>query len=277
MPDRQTSLFPIILNSKNYDPVSKKFIFKFPKGSQKLVNAKIGFNSLSLFYSWRNVTEKFNNRKFQLIIPYGATFKELNITLDEGNYTLEQINQYMQREMVKAGCYIVNQTGGFVYFAELVTNAVSYSIELRLYEISTLPAGFSNPAAYQFPPVVSKCTFVVLNNNNFGDLIGFNKGAYMSNHSSDKSPMMSPISSILVGVDLVDNHFSNPSDLIYSFTSNDTKYGSMITRSSDDIVYLNCKNGIFNSLSVTLYDDQYRLLELLDTSAIIYLLLKIYD
>lgn len=276
MTDRNTSLFPIILTGKNYE--NGTFTYKFARGSQKLQGAKLAFNSISIFYSWVNISKKeYNNSTFQVVHPFGNTFKELNLDIPDGNYTIAQINQYLQKQLVINNLYLISPTGAYVYFMELLANESQYAIELRLYDIPTsLPVGYTNKG-FEFPPVISKPTFICLNNSNFNLLLGFEKTAYMNSHISTFTPEMSPVSAVIIGCDIIENHLANPSSLLYSFTSTSVPYGSIISKEAQDLVFLNIKDGIYNSLSITLYDDKFNKLNIKDSSCVIYLLLKVYD
>ena len=69
------TLYPIILNSSNLVQGSNgnsTYRYQFPAGSVKFKNSKVAVASLSMYYSWYNITSGNGNNSFQIIWPIGA-------------------------------------------------------------------------------------------------------------------------------------------------------------------------------------------------------------
>lgn len=276
------SIFPIILNSTNAIPNdSSSFIYKFPRGSINLKNASVALSQINIFYSWPNINkELYNNNEFDIIFPDGspATFTRYNVKIPNGNYTIEDINSFIQSFCITNNLYLINTSNNKNrYFIELLSNPITYSIQLICYEIPTsLPTGFSAPAGFSFPTASGQQPTMVILNNNFGDLIGFSPGGYFS-HISDKTPQMSPISSILVRCSLISNKFTNPNDIIFSFISGSNEYGRMLSVNNQNLVYSNIDGGVYTEVRISFCDQLFRRINILDTNLVIYLIVKIDD
>lgn len=279
------SLFPIILNSTNAvagDPSS--YVYKFPRGSINLKNASVALSQINLFYSWGNINKsQYNNADFQIIFPDGtpATFTEYNITIPDGNYTIEDLNKYLQAFFITNKKYLINTTTGqYRYYMELISNPQTYSIQLITYDIPTsMPTGYSHPTGgfFSFPIAPNQQpSLVIPSNNNFGKLIGFSSGPWFS-HISDFTPQMSPVSSVLVTCSLINNKFTNPNDVIFSFVSGTTEYGHMLAVQSQDLVYANIDDGLYTHVTIKFLDNNFQRLYIKDTNLIIYLIVKIED
>jgi hypothetical protein len=274
------SLFPIVLNSSNAIN-SNTFRYKFARGSQQFKNAKIALSTINMYYSWQNIKASYNNNKIMIEHPFGDSgtgsgVKTINIVMPDGNYEITDINKYIQFRLMEENCYLVNDKGQHVYYVEIITNPNQYKVQLNLFEVPmALPAGWSNPASFEFPTVLTTPEFYVY--DNFSKVIGMNAGSYFDSRLSDFTPEVSPVSSVLVGCSLVNNHFTNPNTIIYSFVSGSTKYGSILSVNAQDLVYSNIRDGTYHEFDVVFMDQNYRPLEIIDNSLIIYLVVKIID
>lgn len=280
------ALFPIIMNSTNAVPDNPStYVYKFPRGSIQLRKASVALSQINLYYSWGNISKaSYNNSEFKIIFPDGtpATFTEYNVVIPDGNYTVEDLNKYLQAWAVTNKKYLINNTtGNYMYFMELLANPQTYKIQLIVYPIPTsMPAGYSHPTGgfFSFPIAAGQePSLVVLPSPyNFGKLIGFSPGPWFD-HESDITPQMSPVSSVLVRCSLINNKFTNPNDVIYSFVSGSTEYGRMLSVNSQDLVYAPIDDGLYTEVIVRFVDNNFQRLNIVDTNLIIYLIVKIED
>lgn len=273
-----SSVFPIILNSSNaVQDDSSTFIYKFPRGSINLKNASVALSQINMFYSWGNINKQlYNNSEFGVIFPDGspAGFYEFDVVIPDGNYTIEDLNKYLQSEFTKRKYYLIDANGNHVYYMELLANPNTYSIHLVCYEIPrTLPAGYTDPG-FSFPSFAGQKPSLVIKPNNFGKLIGFNVGPHFT-ELSQFTPQMSPVSSVLVTCSLINNRFTNPNNVIYSFVSGSTEYGRMMSIQNQDLVYSNINDGVYSQVTIKFIDNNFQRLNIKDTNLIIYLIVKI--
>lgn len=281
----ERSIYPLIINSNGLvnDGINNKYRYDFPLTSQ-FNNSKIALANVSLYYSWYNITERNNNNKFTLYWPTGPLELIFNITIPDGYYSVSTLNLWLQSFCVQNGLYLINADGDFVYYIELVENETYYSVQLNTFALPTgLPGGWSYPAngtwAY---PDVNRCPQLVVLQNGLRDILGFNAGTYPSggdalqNYSklSDFVPQVSPVQSIIMTCSILNNKYSNPSDVIYSFTQpNDVSFGQIISSSPNEYSFIDVQNGAYSSILISFYDQNFNALYIRDTNIIITLLI----
>lgn len=278
------SIFPIILNSKNVDPSDfSKYTYKFPRGSIQLRNASICLSQLQIFFSWRNIDDKlYNNSRFNLIFPELDGVVNFSVKIPDGNYSVEDLNNYLQLFMIRQNKYLVNTTTNQnLYFYEIISNRNTYKVSLISYPVPTslsqMP-GYREGGgigSFKFPTTSTSPILQILDNNNFGDLIGFTPGLYSNSSESSKTPEMSPVSSLLVTCSLINNKFTSPSNVLYSFVSGGTEYGRMMSISNQDLQYSKIDDGYYNEVVIKFIAQDFTRVNILDPNLIIYLIVKI--
>ena len=269
-------MYPIVLNSTH--AIDKNtYEYKFPRGTVKFFNSEVALAQVNLYYSWPNITAINNNQTFKFIWPDGSgpQFTEYTVTVPEGNYTIEDLDAYLQYFCIQNGLYLVNSSGLNVYYVQFLANPQTYKIDFISRPIPTaLPAGYSNPGSMTFPNTSHPPTLLILEND-FGKLIGFEPGGYFT-ASSTFTPQVSPVSSILVTCSLINNPLSNPSNIFYSFTTAGVKYGSMINVVNQDVgaSYSPITDGLYQSVVIKFITQDFKPLNILDQNLIIYLVIR---
>ncbi len=275
-----SSVFPIILNSKNsVNGDTSTYTYKFPRGSLNLKNASIALAQLNIYYSWPNINASaFNNNSFQIIFPDAGGSTTYDVVIPDGNYTVEQLNAFLQSFFIENRKYLINaETAQYRYFYEIKSNPVTYKIDLISYTIpiESEATGFLEPpGGFSYPTTTGQSPSMVILNNNFGNLIGFTPGTYQD-ASSDKVPQMSPVSSILIRCSLITNKLTNPGDIISSFIVGGQPYGSNLSISPPNLVFNRINDGIYTECKIQFIDDQFNRLNIIDQNLIIYLVLQI--
>lgn len=278
------SIFPIILNSTHaVAGDTSTYTYKFPRGSINLKNASVAVSNINIYYSWANINAAlYNNNTYDILFPDGspATFTRYTVTIPDGNYTVEDLNRHLQAFFVTNNKYFINATtGAFRYYMEWVSNPTEYAIQLVCYEIPTsLPSGFNPPTGgFSYPAAANQQPSVqIFSTNNFGKLVGFSPGMYFD-HVSDITPQMSPVSSVMVRCSLINNKFTNPNDIIYSFTSAGANYGNMMNIQNNNLIFSKIDDGVYTSVTIKFTDQEYNRLNIKDTNLVIYLIVQIND
>ena len=274
--------FPIIINGSNvvsssynnqfrYSPPVGSFTF--PKGS------KISIGEISIYYSWFNFNNAYNNNSFSLIFP---TYGTLQINIGNQNLSISQLNSYMQQQMINAGLYLVNSSGQNVYYAEILTAPSYYGIQVNLFQIpNSLPSGWSNPGAM---PLSGYCPQFVVPNTNFQYVIGFAPATYGSASStttesylSTFTPQVSPVQSILVGCSLLKNLANVNPTILYTFSPAGVSYGNIIQTSPNYPQWIDIYDGVYPYIDIFFYDQNGNPLPLVDTNLVIQLLIYLPD
>ena len=152
-------MFIIVLNQNNIvaDGQNNKLIYKFPN-SILLKDKYIAVSSISMFYSWFNITSSNSNNYFTYTWTAGTTTTTYTITIPDGLYEIADINNLIQYNCIANGTYYTLSSGINVYPFELLVNVNRYAIQLNTYLVPTsVPAGTTT---YNALPTVERNTVV---------------------------------------------------------------------------------------------------------------------
>jgi len=267
----------LVLGRNNIvDSSNSRFEYKFNPNIQIKDNS-IALSSLIIPYSWQTVNSNYNNKTFQIIYN-GTTY---TITLEDGAYSVADINARIQYWAIQQGIlYCVSSSGSYIYFIEVVDNPITYSYEIRSYP-TVLPSSASNPTGWTLNGFAPQ---FVVQNNNFGKIIGVKAGSYpsVSNQntnyvkSSDFAPSPSPINQLVVNCSLVNNDSlqSASKNVIWSFSPTNTNYGENIVIQPPEFAFITCYNTNVSLITVWITDQDNNVVYLQDPNSLIQLLLK---
>jgi hypothetical protein len=272
--------YTLVLNSKNVIGSNNNiFQYQFLNGFKIGDNAEISVSAAQIPYSWYNVSYFYQNTKFNFIFPTGATTATLNITIPDGFYTVNDLQSYIEQVCITNNYYLINTAGNYVYYVNLSYNISAYKIQLISSLVpTTLPVGWTNPGWTL--PTVTRCPQFVVLDNFFGKLIGFNIGTYptttTSNFSkvSDYTPLGSNVNSIVLRCNLVSNPVTMPSDILDSFAISNASFGSNINYQPAFQKWVKLSSGIFQNLSITLQDELFNDIKILDPNSVITLIIR---
>ena len=109
----------IVLNQKNLIPdgQNNKLIYKFPNSVQFKDNF-IAVSSVSMYYSWFNITTAYLNNYFTYNWTKVAVTTTYTITIPDGLYEITTLNDLLQFNFIEQGLYLVNADGQNVYYAK---------------------------------------------------------------------------------------------------------------------------------------------------------------
>lgn len=278
-----SQLYPIIINGSNVVQGSNNSIYRyvFPQGSVRFNKSKVAVASISLYYSWFNITSTLNNNSFSYVWYTNSGSTTVNITIPNGFYSITELNAYLQSQMISNGHYLVDGNGDYVYYLEFATNSTYYSIQFNSYPIPTsLPSGYSNPASMTFP-VTATTPQIIISSNNFTNIIGFNAGTYPDpvqsttySKLSDFTPQVTPVQSVVLACSLLNNKYSNPSTILYSFSPVGTSFGSLIQTNPSQFSFVDIQDGSYNTFDITFLDQSFNFLQINDSNLVVQLLIE---
>lgn len=276
----------LILNANNVvqNTFNDTYTYRFPAGAVEFLNDQVAVSSISLFYSWFNISQTvYNNNAFTYTWTDGNTY---TVTYPDGAfYTIAELNAYFRSVMFTNKHYLVNTTTGqILYYLEFVENATFYAVQFNAFVVPTvLPAGFSLPAGatWALPAVATTPQITFLTTNNFGSLVGFTAGTYpptvpqVSTYSlnSNTTPQLSPVSSLVMSCTLLNNRYANPSTLLFSFAPNVT-FGSLISVSPPEMSFVDIQDGQYTDFTITFRDQLFRSVRINDTNVVIMLTIR---
>jgi hypothetical protein len=290
----------VVLNRSNITSKdNNKLTYNFPSVVKFEEGDQLAISHMNVYYSWYNVSQKYNNNKFNYIWwdSTGALTNNVQIIIPDGFYSVATMFEFIQSQMVKQLHYLTTDPsigGDYVYFIELLTNITYYGIEFRLSSLSEqyvndngllYPAGSNwiappdtvvggvTTANYETPQIV------IPSNNTFGELLGFDPQTIFVDTAvfgqfsvlNDNPPNMNPSSSFIVTCNLIDNSLGIPNDILYSFTiPNNVNFGDLIT-SNTDVIYSKVKPGSYSQMKLSIMDQDFNNLRILDPNVLIVL------
>ena len=270
--------YSLTLNSSNvFNSNNNTFQYNFINGSLHIPkNALISISSATIPYSFRNITSAYGNNKFNIYFPNGSSYITYNLILPDGFYSVSDINSFIQQFCITNGLYLINSSGQNVYYIALLTNVNYYAVQIIENIVpSSLPVGYTAPLNWVGYPTIPSCVgFGVL--NNFGSIIGYTAGNYPStfidtvNHSylSNTTVNATPINSLVIRCNLVNNSVVMPSDILDAIPINST-YGTNIIYNPSYEKSVSLTSGIYTNFQLFLCDQNNNLINALDPNILI--------
>jgi len=258
----------IVLNSKQNtlkDSMNKIGI-RFPQPYTSSPGDKLSLVSLSMYYSWNNVSSFFNNLSCSYVWTNGTTYP---VVFPEGNYTVNDLSGYIQLVMFNNGHYLLDSNGKPVYYLSFVVNPVYYTVTLTCSLVpAVLPSGYTNPNAV----VLNKVPQLVTGTNSWAKLIGFANSssfpATLSNvpaqFNSTLIPEVSPVTEVNVICNWVnDSRFSQYPSVIDTFVP-DVGSGQLISYKPPVVMSYPVSGATYTGIVVEFVDQEYRPLQIKD-------------
>lgn len=276
----------IIINGNNVVPntLNDTYIYKFPNGAVNFYNDQICVASISIFFSWFNISSantgsRYNNNSYQYIWTDSTGSNVYDVIMPDGYYEVVDLNAFLHYTMVQNNHYLVDASGDFVYYLEMVVNPTYYGVQVNAFPLPTaLPAGFTNPAGVTFPAVASTPQLVIFSTNYFGKVIGFNAGTYppvvqATNYSvlSQVAPQISPINSVIVTCNLLNNTYANPNTLLYSFSPTGTRFGELISIQVPQFAFVDILDGQYTEFQIQFLDQNLNRINIRDPNVVVLL------
>jgi hypothetical protein len=261
----------IVINSSNYVQNSgNKYVYNFPQTTYFPAGSGIGVSNISIYNSIQNITKKRGNN----VLTINWLGVNYVFTFPDGYYSVSDINFFIQQQCILNGLYVTkNSSADNVYFFELVINSIRYATSLNFYAIPTdaqaTNLGYVKPSNATWSYPATSQTPTVTFNQPFGNLIGFTFGTYASQQStnvqylSTSTPVISPVDSLILTCNLINSKYSVPNNILFTVPIT-TAIGTIIQVGISSIVFNDILPQNFSSLEITIYDQLFNSIELLD-------------
>lgn len=260
---------PVYINKSN-SVNNYTYKFQLPRNVD-FSKKQVMVEKVSIYYSWFSISSLLNNNQLKLVVPTSGADLNLTITIPDGTYSAETLNQMIQNTaFIPNNLYLINNTdGSYKYFGEFIENPQSYAIQWNSFPLKTF-TGYTS-AGMTFP-ATPKTMILNINNSKFGDIIGFSPALYpatmsLVNYSviSDKIPQVSPVSSVYLSVSVASNEMMPNSNVIFSFTTKGTQYGSLVEASNYLAEWSNCIQGTRSDITIQFLTQDMTPLPIRDT------------
>jgi hypothetical protein len=293
-------MFIVVFTQRNIvDSSNSELVYKFPN-SAVFKDKYIALSSISLFYSWFNITQNYGNNIFSYTWTSGTTTTTYQVVIPDGLYEISDLNNYIQFVSIKNGTYwsILSQN---YYPFEILVNANRYAVQLNTYLIPTaLPTDAEVPPNFPGWPTTTQNSVVTFPAN-FNLIVGyqanFASDANLNNtyvpptnplvsqnyvsksalgtlsYLSSQSPQVQPNSNVLVNISNINNPYSVPSSVIYSLTPS-VSIGEQITDTPPNFMWTKMIDGTYNELRLTLRGTDGNKLQIQDPNMTILLTIR---
>ena len=293
----------LILSNQNIVPNTNnsELVYAFPAGSITIKESQqIALATLQMYYSTFNITALNNNNKYNYVWVDGTI---VNVVMPDGFYTLDDINNFLQFTMIGNGHYLISGSN-FVYLLNWITNATYYTIELQVFPIDTTIAtanSWTLPASptWAIPTAQAISPMINILNNNFTKVVGFQTGYYPQGppsysqavisgapptqiqtpsfltqqaYQSTTAPQITPLSSYVLTCNLINNNYSVPNNLLYSFAPQGA-FGSQFTIQPNFPAYINVNPGQYQFITLKLLDQNLLPISIQDPNFVIQLII----
>jgi hypothetical protein len=262
----------IVINSSNYIVNSgNKYVNNFPQTSYFAAGSGIGVSNRSIYNSIQNITKKRGNN----VVTLNWLETDYVFTFEDGYYSVSDINAFFQNQCILNGLYVTANSGADnVYFFELVVNSIRYATSLNFYQIPTdaeaTSLGYSKPSNATWSYPVSAVTPSLTFNQPFGNLIGQTFGKYppilqSSNiqYLSTSTPVISPVDSLILTCNLINSKYSVPNNILFTVPITST-LGAIIQPNISSIIFNDILPQNFSTLEITIFDQLFNPVVLLD-------------
>jgi hypothetical protein len=301
-------MFVLVLNQNNLiqDGQNNKLVYRFPN-SVNLTNKYVAVSSITMYYSWFNITQALGNN----IITYtfGDAETVYTITIPDGLYEITDINNYCQFAMIANGTYYSDSTYNYYPF-DLYINPTRYAVQLNTYLMPTI-AGLPSGATYPYPtdpnapvPPTTPLNPIVTFPPNFSSIVGYPVNFASNNnynnlytpptpanaannyvtktttgtlsYLSSVAPQVQPNSNLLINLSNINNPYSQPSGIIYSLTPS-VAIGEIINDRPPNFMWNKLIDGTYNQLTLSFYGTNLQPLIIRDPQMTILLTIRDKD
>jgi hypothetical protein len=276
-------MFVLVLNQSNLvqDGQNNKLIYKFPN-SVILTHKYIAVSSVTMYYSWFNITQALGNN----IITYtfGDAQTVYTITIPDGLYEITDINNYCQFAMIANGTYYSDASYNYYPF-DLYINPTRYAVQLNTYLMPTGAQATANGTPYPYPtdptapvPPTTPLNPIVTFPPNFSSVVGYSANFATNNnynnlyvpptpanasnnyvtkstngtlaYLSNVAPQVQPNSNLLINLSNINNPYSQPSGIIYSLTPS-VAIGEIINDRPPNFMWNKMIDGTYNQITLS--------------------------
>lgn len=263
----------VIINTSHYKG-GNTYTYKLPQ-PMMISKSKLSMYSISIYNSTYNITSELENNKFS-INWLGTNY---NFVIPDGYYSISDLNYFIQQQCILNKLYMTKNNGAQnVYFVEVVANSVKYKAQINLYYIPSTVTnaspefGFSIPAGASWVLPSANTSPQLSISSGLGKILGFTSQLSFpaqlptstnTSFLSEIYPRLSPVFTYLLTCNLLSSSYNNV-PTIFAQIPITASFGSLITSSSVQFQEVNIRDGIYNEISIQLWDQEYKALKIND-------------
>lgn len=283
------------VNPQTSDPQRNPFgniVRYFFPTPQSFKNAEVALANLSIYYSWFNITVAFGNNIFSYAFPTAAGYVIYNVTIPDGFYSIDSLNQIFEQIQRTNGTYLIDTNGNPVYFLYWVTNSTFYRVTLFSNPIPANGSGYTVPSNFPAGGVPTSAMdpyLIILPSNaaagvanplgtsySFSKLLGFTPGSYPNptlaatgvaeSYNGQFAPMIESTTCVQVACTLANSSsISVNAQTIYTFSPTVT-FGTQVVVTPHFPLWVPVSDGFYTYIDIIFLDSNNRLLNMQDPS-----------
>ena len=306
----------LILNSSNILPNTNNsnLAYRFPTSLILEKGQKLALTSFSMYYSTFNITAAYQNNVIQYVwfdgLTYTITIPDGFYDIPSLNNYIHSVM------VTNLHYCLQTSNGYYVYFLTLTENSTYYAVSLNTFGLNQTLAtakGWTLPTAgtadWAIPTTTTQYIYPMFKilPNSFQEVVGLSAGYYplgtaeatitTNNVSSwlqpstanapygttstvsflsTSTPQVSPVASYTITCNLINNKYSIPNSLLYSFgIPSSATFGSYFTILPPQMSFIDILEGNYNEFVVQILDQNQRPVAIQDPTIVI--LLNISD
>lgn len=291
-------MFILVLNSTNIVPNGQNNILQYNFPNSVLLKDKyIAVCSISMYYSWFNITSLYNNNYFTYTWTAGTTTTTYTINIPDGAYNISDLNSLIQFNCISNKTYWSN--AGINYYPfEMLLDVSRYAVNINTYLMPTsTPSGATTPTGFPGWPTTAQNPVITIPAN-FNVIVGYPAGfstyANVGNPSgsppttnyvnkdqasgtisyiSTTAPSIQPNNNVIFNMSNINNPYSQPSGILYSLNPN-VNIGEQISEKPPNFIWTKMIDGTYNNLRLNLLNNTLQPLIIQDTNMTILLAIK---
>jgi hypothetical protein len=271
-------------NSHIVNKSNNRLVFRF-SSSTTFKNARVALKSVTMYYSWFNISAAYNNNRFQYtwFDNTGELNTTVTITIPDGNYSIETLNEYLQSQLIANSHYTTRTVNGQtsnIYFFEMVANSTFYKFQINCYP---MPTSAQNTSTYQYVkpvgatwvyPLVATTPQIIINSTNeFKTLLGFDAGSYPAVLQQTKYDVLGQHVPQIDPDSIPIPQYSYPNTILYSFVNNASGFGTTLHSEPNSLSWAKIQDGNYSEISIAIIDQNFHDLIILDPMMSISLLI----
>lgn len=240
---------PLFISSSEGHGPSHDFTIKYtPQITlEKNKTYSIRLNSLSMYYSWFNVSNKHNNNKIKFTTDKGTTWHK--ISFQDGNYSYNDLNKQIQSQLEQGG---ISKTG------------ISLNFEITLLRVV----------------LTLEPSFQVEFNSRFNELIGFRRDhVYTHSQTGESEPnITNSVDSLQIRCSLLSNSSVSGKygDVLYQFSTSNLHPSYPFEKTSNVVgsLYSPINTRLISTIRIYITDQNGNPVDLNDQEVSLVLILK---
>ena len=221
------------MNSEN-SKTSKSHILKLKltdKLDLRLDRKVVAISNLSIYYTWKNIKDTYNNNKFKISAPtWNEEFK-----LPDGSYSVSDIQDYFEYIMKKHGEDIDKPS--VMIYVNKIENRVTFKIK-------------SGHSLELLSPETMKS-------------LGSTENKITKDKNGENVPHLEITEVVLVHCNIVNNNYQHDSRVLYTFVPN-KPFGSLLKIYPTNYIFFKTFNSEYDEIIVWFTDQNSNALEIED-------------